>query len=200
MIRFYNANRSNHAWVNYFTNQIVKNIWDNGGSKSLVHKGKPEGKTKFSQLPAFRVGLLLVIFLAAFALVQQLSVPETFGQYGYYRGDNVSEWAGMEVSYAEETNTCSACHAEKYNTFKQTEHGQMQCQTCHGAAKEHTLDPGTTKPTIEPSREFCGNCHFELEGRKETVIKQVGLDHNGETNCVKCHDPHEPWSMFGGGK
>lgn len=167
----------------------------------MLKKNDNGQRPGITRLPVFRVGLLLVLVLAAFALVQQMSVPKSFGEYGYYRGDNVDEWAGMPVSYADETKTCASCHAERYQTLKQAVHGQLSCETCHGAALQHTEDPGAVQPVIEPSREFCGSCHQQIEGRSENNIKQIDLEqHNTGINCVQCHDPHDPWAMFGGGK
>ncbi len=160
---------------------------------------KTKSGNKLSQQPIFRVGVVLVLVLASFALVQQISVPESFGQYGYYRGDSVSEWADMEVAFADESTSCAACHTDRFNNIKTTTHKGLNCQTCHGPAEKHAKDPGGSKPTIEASREFCGTCHFQVQGRPETAVKQVNLDHNGQVNCVQCHPAHAPWSKFGGG-
>ncbi|WP_366922076.1 cytochrome c3 family protein [Metallumcola ferriviriculae] len=151
-----------------------------------------EEKLSISRQPAFRVGVVLVIILVTFIIVRQLFVPGTFGQYGYYRGDNVDEWVVKAASYADE-NQCAACHTDRVKEIGEAQHGQFSCQTCHGAAGQHTLNPEVVKPVIEADREFCGRCHNKLAGRESADIKQVSLGwHYNSITCTKCHDAHEP--------
>ena len=43
----------------------------------------------------------------------QLFIPQSFGQYGHYRGDNVGEWVRLPVQFSSGVAQCATCHTEK---------------------------------------------------------------------------------------
>lgn len=158
-------------------------------------------KPRLFQRPAFRVFALLFLVVVAFAAVQQSAVPESFGAFGYYRGDNVQEWTNLSITYSEGSSKCGTCHSSTLAAWQGQEHGGINCESCHEAAAEHTINPGQTKPLKDISREFCASCHQPLQGRTTSAIRQVNLEqHNPGNACAVCHDPHSPWAKLGGGR
>lgn len=159
-------------------------------------------KPSFFQQPAVRVGLLLVVVIVAFIIVQQLSIPKSFGAYGFYRGDNVQEWVSMSSKYSTAgTATCNSCHNEKVNLKNQGPHTTVNCESCHLAAGNHTQTPFVLKPAKDTTRDACLTCHNQQAARLETSIRQIdGSQHNSDKACITCHDPHSPWAKMGGKK
>ncbi|MHB1126166.1 MAG: hypothetical protein ACYC2T_04295 [Bacillota bacterium] len=151
-------------------------------------------RPKLVNRPAFRVGVVLAVILVAFALAQQTFVPKSFGEYGYYRGDSVNEWAELPVTYSAGSNTCKACHQDQGAILTQGEHGKINCESCHGPAGKHAENPNKeNRPVIEVTREYCGACHNQVVGRSEQNIRQVNLEeHNAGLVCSLCHMPHNP--------
>lgn len=85
-------------------------------------------------------------------------------------------WSGSSHAHALETlkkqrknedAECVSCHVlgwkEKggFANEKESPHfAGVQCETCHGAGKKHSLNPMEMKlPTPRPSAEFCTSCH-----------------------------------------
>lgn len=158
-----------------------------------------EGGSLFNR-PWLRAALVVVALLIAFFVVRDLAMPESFGQYGYYRGDNVDEWAVKPVAYSPGAQTCEKCHQDKYTQWSAGQHAGFGCETCHGPAQEHQSNPGKVRPALPVEREFCGVCHDTHEARVE-LIRQVDInEHNRGTACVACHDPHRPLPLRVGGK
>ncbi|MHB1418540.1 MAG: hypothetical protein ACYCX4_02980 [Bacillota bacterium] len=151
-------------------------------------------RPKLVNRPAFRVGVVLAVILVAFALAQQSFIPKSWGAYGYFRGDNVSEWADRPVTFSSGSQLCKACHVDQGATLEQGAHAQLNCESCHGPAGKHTENPNKeNRPVIKVTREFCGACHNQIVGRSEQNIRQVNLnEHNTGMVCTLCHIPHNP--------
>ncbi len=56
-----------------------------------------------------RAFILLFMALVGFLIVRSLIVPESFGQYGWYRGNSVNESMSFNVTNANSTE-CVDCH------------------------------------------------------------------------------------------
>ena len=56
-----------------------------------------------------RILLLFVAFIGLFLLVRHFLVPETFGQYGHYRGNSLIDNSSREMVFADKED-CFACH------------------------------------------------------------------------------------------
>ena len=68
-----------------------------------------EKRPRFSA--GFRATVLVILIVICFIVAKQLAKPKSFGEFGFYRGDNVSEWIAMDQNYAPLGNiTCSKCH------------------------------------------------------------------------------------------
>ena len=158
-------------------------------------------KTHLSQTAVFRAGLLLIFIVLIFGILRQLAIPKSFGQYGYYRGDNIGEWVSRDQNYALGNKTCVPCHAQEVNQTAQAEHGQIDCQSCHGPLESHVRKPSESHPKIAGTAELCGACHRELLGRSKELVPTVKVgEHSGGLDCTRCHNPHEPWAKIGGRK
>lgn len=158
-------------------------------------------KPGFFYRPAVRVGLLVVMVVVAFIIVQQLSIPKAFGAYGFYRGDNVQEWVSMSPNYSTAgTATCSTCHADKVTLKDVGPHASVNCESCHLAAGKHTQVTFDAKPVKDSTREACLSCHEKQVARPETIRQIDGSQHNLGMACITCHDPHSPWATMGGKK
>ena len=159
-----------------------------------------EQKTPLTKRAAFRATVLVICIVVLFVAAKQLTKPKSFGQYGYYRGDNVTEWMAMTPSYAPPGNKeCIKCHADIAQTVSQAQHGKQDCQSCHGPLMEHVRKPNVTHPKVVGNAELCGACHRELIGRTKEQITTIKVgEHSGGLDCVRCHNPHQPLSKIGG--
>lgn len=151
-----------------------------------------EKKSTFGQA-SIRVGLLLFIVLVIFGIVRQLSVPESFGQYGGYRGDSIQENINVQVSFAEGIGTCAKCHDNIINELSSAQHAKIDCQTCHGPGEKHKDSPKRFPLKISGDKDLCAACHSTIAGRQGKDIATVDpVMHSGGVICTKCHNPHQP--------
>lgn len=158
--------------------------------------------TALTQKAVFRVSFLLLCAVVIFGLVRTLLVPVSFGEYGRYRGDSITEVASREVNFAGGGNdTCGKCHQDHYLALTQAEHKQLNCQTCHGPGAKHAAKAGSQSLAVKGDAGLCGACHQETTGRVTQQIATVKLQmHSGGVECGRCHDPHRPWAKLGGRK
>lgn len=158
-------------------------------------------KPAFFQRPAIRVGLFFVVVIFAFIIVQQLSIPKSYGAYGSYRGDNVQEWVSMSPQFsASGSLTCSTCHGDKIALKDLGPHTTVGCESCHLAAGKHILATSEVKPVKDSTKEACLSCHAKQAARPETIGQIDESQHNFGMQCINCHDPHSPWAKMGGKK
>lgn len=157
-----------------------------------------EQTTRLTQTAPFRAALLLLIVVIVFLIVRQMAVPKSFGQYGYYRGDNVEEWISYNQNYASGKDDCSKCHGQEFTATAQDVHNGIDCQSCHGPLAAHVKNPQESRPKVAGNAELCGACHKDLLGRKEKIPTVKLGEHSGGLECTRCHDPHQPWAKIGG--
>lgn len=155
-------------------------------------------KSRFSA--SFRASVLVILLVIGFIVAKQLAKPKSFGEFGFYRGDNVAEWIAMDQNYAPPGNiSCLKCHDKIGQLTALAEHGQLDCQACHGPLMAHLLKPADSHPKVAGNAEVCGTCHKEILGRTKEQIATVNVsEHSGGLDCVRCHDPHQPLLMNGG--
>lgn len=122
-------------------------------------------------------------------------MPETFGQYGFYRGASLEEIAQTPVKFAGQ-GTCFKCHQDIEDLKQLDVHSEVRCETCHGPGQKHSENGGTTLLELPVSRESCGICHSKNAAKLKDAIFQVSLEeHNTQKKCIECHNPHQPWEM-----
>lgn len=99
------------------------------------------------------------------------------------------------------SNICGACHSEIFDSLKDSAHGFIECETCHGPGSNHVNSPSTDTITIDKSSDLCGQCHTRGDDQNRIEVKDGLIKSNqqydellnGEKsffNCVQCHDPH----------
>ncbi len=137
-------------------------------------------------------------FVALILLIRYFVVPEDFGvngrnfTYGFHRLSNIDEWKEFPVKY-QGSEYCFDCHTENADMLSTSKHNIIQCENCHGPARNHPDDPETL--TIDRSRELCQRCHTYLPYPNSLRSKLKGIDpadHNPGIECVECHNPHKP--------
>ncbi len=125
-------------------------------------------------------------------------VPADFGaheqgyMYGWHRKGNEADWKAVKIKY-KGTDYCKKCHKEKYEDIKDSLHGSIMCENCHGPALNHPDDPRTLD--IDRRRELCVRCHFKLPyltSGRGTIRGINPATHHPEAECVLCHYPHNP--------
>ena len=138
---------------------------------------------------------LFAVFIGLFLLVRHLLIPESFGEYGHYRGNSIQENAAAQMHYAGRA-ACAECHDDMAADLASNIHAGLSCEACHGPGLDHANYPDSVRIEKPSGREFCGLCHSLNPGRKRAAVKQVDLlDHNIDNDCIECHNPHKPWEL-----
>lgn len=133
----------------------------------------------------FVVGFLLFLGIRAHF------VPNSFGQYGHYRGDALTDVAALPVVHAGH-QTCEACHDNIATEKVKGKHAKVNCEACHGALGKHAEDPTSVVPTKPDPAVLCVRCH-EANSAKPKWFPQVKPEeHSGGMVCNTCHKPHNP--------
>jgi len=139
-----------------------------------------------------------LVIIAAILAARLFLVPEDFGihergyMYGWHRKGNEKEWAAVTVKY-KTASYCTGCHADKAKGLSGSPHGTINCENCHGPARNHPEDPPSL--TIDRSRQLCLRCHVHLSypTSNRSRIRGINPDtHHPEAECAMCHDPHHP--------
>ena len=135
--------------------------------------------------------------------LKQLLLPDSFGVYGPYRADAITEAALIPIRHG--TNeSCYKCHDHEAKYHKKGRHKTISCEFCHGVYADHIMDAKKigTLP-VKKDKEIitlCLRCHnTEIKARHEEVIKTVAMpDHLKSQNvkithnCNQCHYVHAP--------
>ena len=145
------------------------------------------------QIP--RLILAFGIFITLFLILRRLLIPDTFGEFGHYRGASLIDNADVELHYAGQ-QACFECHQDIEDMKVLDVHSDIRCETCHGPGLKHVTS-GEAGDILKPeSREFCGSCHALNAAKPRNAIFQIDLTkHNIGRNCTECHNPHQPWDM-----
>jgi hypothetical protein len=142
-----------------------------------------------------RLAIAFAIFISLFLVLRHFLVPDTFGEYGHYRGASLIDNALPEIHYAGQ-QACFDCHQDIEDLKKQDVHNDIHCEACHGPGQKHVLS-GEAADILKPTgREFCGRCHSTNAAKQISAVFQIDLKkHNVNRNCLECHNPHQPWKM-----
>ena len=97
-------------------------------------------------------------------------MPESFGQYGHYRGKALAEIAAREPFWARR-GACDKCHDKIVQKLAQAEHQGLSCETCHGPSKAHVESPEVKLPKM--SYDKCVRCHAASPSRPNGSIKSI---------------------------
>lgn len=146
-------------------------------------------------MPKHIVRLLLVLaaFLFLAVAARNYVLDPSYYQFGYYRGDAVIELATGDPQFRGAAY-CQACHAERHAEWSAGVHRSVECEVCHGAAREHPADGAL--PIPEDTVKLCTVCHEAMPGRPaaqpQIVVAEHPVPHDGALQCLTCHNPHSP--------
>ena len=139
-----------------------------------------------------RLGILLIIAVAALVVARIRFVPESFGEMGHYRADAVPAVAGRGFQYGG-WQVCVECHDAEGEAKRTSYHRTLSCEVCHGPSAEHANDYEAQTPVIPRERgEACLYCHAYLPSRPTGFPQIIERLHNPLKPCISCHDPHDP--------
>lgn len=138
-------------------------------------------------LQVFAVFILLMLGLKYFL------TPDSWREYGAYRGNALIEIADKEAKYVD-METCAMCHDSIAELKTQGFHKSIQCELCHGPGYKHIEDEENVGMDIPEDDQFCMKCHTINAASPRDVIKQIdAVEHSEGEKCINCHNPHEPW-------
>ena len=138
---------------------------------------------------------LFAVFVGLFLLARYFLVPESFGEYGHYRGASLEENTQRDLHFAGK-ETCAMCHDDIATYLMEDRHAALSCEVCHGPGMDHANMPDEYMLLKPAEREHCGKCHALHAAKNPDVILQVDLtEHFPETECITCHNPHKPWEI-----
>jgi uncharacterized CHY-type Zn-finger protein len=146
----------------------------------------------------FRFAGLFVLAFIVFLVVRGYIVPKSFGQYGHYRGNAITEIGALPVKFAGH-GACETCHTDVLDTKSKGKHAHVNCEACHGALAKHAEDPAVVIPVKPDTAVLCARCHT-ASAAKPKNFPQVDLaDHANGVPCETCHQPHNPAIADAGG-
>jgi hypothetical protein len=144
------------------------------------------------------LGLFVVAFLV-FLVVRGYVVPKSFGKYGHYRADAITEIAAHPVAFAGH-QTCEACHTDVQDTKSKGKHAGVNCEACHGALANHAADPASVTPPKLDTAVLCVRCHAASAAKPKNFPQVDPAAHSSGVSCETCHQPHSPAIDAGGAK
>jgi hypothetical protein len=98
----------------------------------------------------FRLAAVFIVGLLIFLVIRGFLVPKSFGQFGHYRADSVTEIAARPIKFAGH-ESCEGCHADVVEK-KNGKHAGVNCEACHGPQAQHADDPTAVNPTSSTQR------------------------------------------------
>lgn len=136
-----------------------------------------------------RLCLVTIGIVGVYLVARYLLTPESFGQFGFYRGQALEEVATRTPVFSGKQE-CDACHSEVFEVLLKNEHKGISCESCHGVGQAHVEDPDVK--TAKITDHLCLRCHEDLLGRP-AWHKQIKVkDHYPGDRCIECHFPHKP--------
>lgn len=143
-----------------------------------------------------QVKRLLVVFAVFIGLMfglKYMFTPESWRQYGAYRGYALTEIADQQAKYVQ-METCAMCHDSIAELKTQGVHKTLECELCHGPGYLHVDDVDNVDMKIPENSKYCLRCHTKNAARPQNIIKQIDAEEHSEgEECIICHNPHQPW-------
>lgn len=137
-----------------------------------------------------RIALATALIVSAFLIVRSYLVPSSFGKFGHYRADSVTEIAALPVQYGGD-EACTRCHAGIDEIRATSPHRSVRCESCHGPSNQHALDPVThPELPIADSTKLCLGCHESNPSKPADFPQVSSKEHRPGIQCVACHNPH----------
>jgi len=148
-----------------------------------------------------RLVVVFAVIIAVVVLGRQMMLPDSWGEYGYYRGAYIDEEAHKEIKYG--TNeSCKSCHEEVYELKAHSVHKRLSCEMCHAPVSQHAQEGKkfAKMPSMQgkPQIDLCLSCHQEGVGKPKDFPTINHLKHLKEQDvkpthtCDQCHTVHDP--------
>ena len=146
---------------------------------------------RFFNLPPqiFRLILLIFAIVILYLVARTLLTPDSFRDYGFYRGAALAEQSGHVPVFAGK-QAVGARHPEILKTLAKGGHKTLSCEGCHGAVSKDELDQPVSK-MVKPTVKVCLRCH-ESNPSRPAWFRQITLKDHYTMDCLECHLPHEP--------
>lgn len=135
-----------------------------------------------------RLVLLTIGIVCAYFAARYFLVPQSFGEFGHYRGIALQEIAARQPYWAGR-KACNSCHGVIVQKLAGAEHKGLSCETCHGPSQAHVVDPEVKLPKLSYS--LCVRCH-EASPSRPKWLHQINVRKHYSGLCVECHLPHQP--------
>jgi predicted CXXCH cytochrome family protein len=136
-----------------------------------------------------RLLLLLAAFFSMALVARWYFTADSFFEYGHYRGKSVAELASQEPVY-QTSGYCQACHGERHAQWSANNHKSVNCEVCHGAARDHPAKGRLSIPA--DARKLCTLCHEKMAERPRPQPQVDPAQHSFGQQCTVCHNPHAP--------
>ncbi|MDP2884632.1 MAG: hypothetical protein Q8P51_06390 [Ignavibacteria bacterium] len=148
-------------------------------------------KSFLQKMPdALKRVLAVFVLVAGTAVLVRAVLPASLTDSRLHIKTTVEREMAHPIRYAG-SEACADCH-EEYKVKQGGYHKNLSCETCHGAAKEHSENPSDLKPKLPRMREFCAGCHTYNPSRPSGFPQVNPAAHNPLKVCVECHNPHDP--------
>src|ERR1039458_6546204 len=134
----------------------------------------------------FRLAAVFLVGFMAFLVLRGFLVPRSFGRYGHYRGDAMSEVAAPPVSYAGH-QVCEGCHTDVLDVKSKGVHKGVACEACHGPQAKHADDPASVQPEKLDTAVLCVRCHEANAAKPKSFPQVVSADHSNGVRSSRWH-------------
>ena len=139
-----------------------------------------------------RLLIAFVIFIGLMLALKYILTPESWREYGPYRGKALTEISGTGVKYVQ-TEICAMCHDSIAALKEQSVHKSIECEICHSFGYKHADEPEINDLEIHKERQFCLRCHTKNLASPADIIKQIdAIEHYDGEEWITCHNPHQP--------
>ncbi|MFT5327281.1 MAG: hypothetical protein ACI8P0_005170 [Planctomycetaceae bacterium] len=161
--------------------------------------------------------LLIAVAGAGAVAARNRAVPETWGQFGAYRGAALAEIASHPMKLQAD-HVCLKCHTDVGEERAESVHKAVGCVHCHGPGRKHVAEAeaggeltsagewdGDFRTAIDlyitHNRKACLVCHESVIGMPEDFRKINVAEHLEEQGaeeikspnvCFECHEGHSP--------
>jgi Cytochrome c554 and c-prime len=147
----------------------------------------------------FRFAGLFVLAFLLFLLIRGYVVPKSFGEYGHYRGNAITDIAAHPIRFAGH-QSCETCHTDVQDVKKNGKHAHVNCEACHGPLAKHAADPSSMTPPKLDTAVLCVRCHAASAAKPKDFPQVNAAEHSSGMPCETCHQPHSPAISAGGAK
>ena len=147
----------------------------------------------------FRFAGLFVLAFLLFLLIRGYVVPKSFGEYGHYRGNAITDIAARPIRFAGH-QSCETCHTDVQDVKKNGKHAHVNCEACHGPLAKHAADPSSMTPPKLDTAVLCVRCHAASAAKPKDFPQVNAAEHSSGMPCETCHQPHSPAISAGGAK